>query len=476
MQRAMRGARGLSLVELMVGLTLGLFVSGALLTLYLNLSRTNAELSRTSIQIENGRFASQTLRADLALAGYWGTYLPKYDNLSYTDAPDDVPTAVPAPCKAYVDGSGNANWTAQDLKNLTGVPLAVYDAVPSGCETLITSLQANTDILVVRHVEPCAVGEAGCDAFSTNNVYFQSSLDTDCPICFSSSNLASLNTTPPTITTSGKACPGNGSWGATIGGVAQPWVAVPPGVASGQTVHRTDGYYDSNTGNTVWRLPYAYPYAASPHLQHRGTDRTALRLKGRRNCSAALPVPASTAVLPGDAPLRRYISNIYWVRNYAVTLGDGVPTLMRSQFGYAGTSWAQQPGQPLVDGIEGFRVELGIDSLTRSGTSFNPAQKLVWADENYRANATNRGDGVVDGAYVRCGSSCSASQLMNTVAARVFLLARAREASAGYTDGKTYRLSSLASGPTLTPGGGFRRQVFTTTVRMVGVADRRDTP
>jgi type IV pilus assembly protein PilW len=392
-----KGAQtGLSLVELMVGLTMGLIVSAALLTLYVNLSRTNAELSRTSVQIENGRFASQLLRANLQLAGFWGTYLPKFDNLAFrTAAPDDVPTDVPSPCKAYAD------WTDEDKRNFVGLPVAVYDAVPTGCETLITNLQPNTDILVIRHAEPCIAGESNCDAFSTNVVYFQSSLDVDC----------------------------------------------------------------SPTGS--------YP---AFRLEHRGTTAGNLRLKSRRNCATAIAAPVSTAVVAGDAPLRRYISNIYWVRNHSVTPGDGIPTLVRSQFAFSGSSRAQQLAQPLVDGIESLRFELGIDSLTRAGATFNPSQKLVWTDPEYQANASNRGDGVVDGAYVRCGATCTASQLMNAISVRVYLLARAREPSAGYTDTKTYLMSSDAAGPTLTPGGSFRRQVFTSTVRLVGLADRRDTP
>lgn len=404
--------RGLSLVELMVGLTLGLFVTGALLTLYLNLTRTNAELQRSSIQIENGRFASQTLRTNLQLAGFWGTYLPKFDNLSFSSAaPDDVPTDVPSPCKPYADNTGAPNWTDQDKKNLIGLAVAVYETPPQDCADLITNRQPDTDVLVVRHAEPCVVGETNCDAFSANTVYFQSSLDVD--------------------------------GGAFVG---------------------------------------PYPKCASYpafRLEHRGTDSGALRLKARRKCptnEAEASAIQSAVSAPADAPLRRYVSNIYWVRTYSVTVGDGIPTLMRSQFSYAGTSWAQQPGQPIVDGIEGFRVEVGIDSLTRAGATFNPATKLAWSDPEYKANATNRGDGVVDGAYVRCSPSCTAAQLRDVVGVRIFLLARAREPSAGYTDGKTYVLSSLAGGPTLAPGGSFRRQVFTTTVRLVGVADRRYTP
>lgn len=394
--------RGFSLVELMVGLTIGLLVLSALTALYLSVSRTNAELARNSVQIENGRFAINLLRDDLAQAGFWGTYLPKYDNLGFSGIPDDVPSEVPSPCLDYQTTSpAKLKWTTQEIKNLTGISIAVYSDIPNGCTTLISNRVTNTDILVIRHAEPCTVGDVNCDSFSVDNVYFQSSLDVDCS-------------------------------------------------ASG-----------------------SYP---SFLLEHRGTDNTRLRLKNRRNCSTAIPNPTSTAILAGDAPLRKYVSNIYWIRNYAVTVGDGIPTLMRSQFGVSSGSRQQLSGQPLVDGIEGFRVELGVDSLARNGGSIDYTAARVWADPDYQANPTNRGDGMVDGAYVRCTTACTVAQLMNTVAARVFVLARARDASSGYTDSKTYNLSSLTGGPTMSPGGSYRRQLFSTTVRLQNISDRRDTP
>lgn len=398
-----RSERGISLVELMVGLTLGLIVVGALMVLYLNVIRTNTELARTSVQIENGRFATNLIREDMLAAGYWGTYSPKFDNLGFSGIPNDIPTEVPSPCLVYQSTSPvKTKWTDQEVKNLTGTPVSVYTEVPTGCDTLITNLQPNTDIVVVRRAEACAVGDAGCDAFSVNTVYVQSALDVDC---------------------------------------------------------ETAGSYPAL------------------QLEHRSAvDR--LRLKKRRDCSAAVAVPTTVDVLAGDAPLRKYVSNIYWVRNYSVTAGDGIPTLMRSQFGRVGTSFSQMAGQPLVDGIESLRVELGVDNLTRGGLAVDYTQGRTWADPEYQANPTNRGDGVVDGSYVRCtgATSCTVSQLVNVMSARLFVLARARDASTAYTDTKTYQLSSITGGPTLSPGGGFRRHLFSTTIRLMTPSGRRETP
>src|SRR3569832_221186 len=96
-----RGARGMSLVELMVGMTISLVVLSVLVSIYLNVARSNEELAKTNNLIENGRFALQLPETDLAHAGYWGGYQPQFDDLTSTAVPGDVPSTVPDPCAAY---------------------------------------------------------------------------------------------------------------------------------------------------------------------------------------------------------------------------------------------------------------------------------------------------------------------------------------------------------------------------------------
>lgn len=373
---------GVTLVELMVAIALSLVVIIALISVYLNVSRSNVEMVKTNSQIEAGRFASYFLQQDLLHAGFWGTYNAKFDNLAYASAvPDDAPTAVPEPCKAF------ASWTAQDRTNMLGIVVQAYDDVPAGCAGVVTNRVANTDVLVVRYADTCIPGAANCEALNGNKLYFQSSLNSTC-----------------------------------AGAPAYP-TYVLTNVAASFTL----------TG---------------------------------RDCVTVTPV-------------RKFVQHIYWIRNYSAAVGDGIPTLVRSAFDYGGSpaALAQQPADALVEGVEGFRVELGIDSLSRSGTAVNYAQQVAWVDPTTQSNPTNRGDGTVDGDYVRCTTAapCTSAQLANVVAVKVFLLVRAREASAGYTDGKTYQMGSTAAS-NVTPGGSFKRHLFTNTVRLANVALRRETP
>jgi type IV pilus assembly protein PilW len=173
------------------------------------------------------------------------------------------------------------------------------------------------------------------------------------------------------------------------------------------------------------------------------------------------------------AEKRKFVSNLYYVRDYAVTPGDGIPTLVRSQFDLSG-ALAHQAPVALVEGIEAFRIELGVDDVSKTGAAVDYTVAVDWLDPDDRTTPTNRGDGVPDGAYVRCSPDCTASDLMNVTSARIYVLARSREASPNYTDTKTYTLGSAgAVGPF---NDNFKRHVFTTTVRLTNISGRRMSP
>ena len=77
--------RGFSLVELMVGMAIGLVLVAGLSLLFANTSQSGNELNKSIRQIENGRYAMDLLHDDLMLAGYYGE-VPS-DSLA-TSSPD----------------------------------------------------------------------------------------------------------------------------------------------------------------------------------------------------------------------------------------------------------------------------------------------------------------------------------------------------------------------------------------------------
>jgi len=71
-------------------------------------------------------------------------------------------------------------------------------------------------------------------------------------ICYSKTTLASLASSPSTITTSGSTSfPPSGSWGADT-----VWQATPPAIVAGESVYQSDGIYSPTTNQTVWNVPY----------------------------------------------------------------------------------------------------------------------------------------------------------------------------------------------------------------------------
>ena len=149
---------GISIVEMMVAVTLGLFVLAGIGLTLTSTSHSRTELDRALQQIENSRFAMQLLAHDLRHAGYYGRYMNQLA----------VPAAMPDPCAA----------TLAALEAGMSLPVQGYDApatVPPELAPCLASanLVPGTDILMVRRAQ---AGEAiDPAAAAVGEVYLQTS-------------------------------------------------------------------------------------------------------------------------------------------------------------------------------------------------------------------------------------------------------------------------------------------------------------
>ena len=122
--------RGISLVELLVGMTLGLLLLGALASLYASTSQSRVQLNNSATQIENGRYALDVIGQEVGLAGFMGDLnllgasaiatpdvcAVATNALGFTNSPATVPVAIygyapgtnPATCQASTSGRGVA--------------------------------------------------------------------------------------------------------------------------------------------------------------------------------------------------------------------------------------------------------------------------------------------------------------------------------------------------------------------------------
>lgn len=158
-----RGAtRGLTLVELMVAIAIGLFMVAVLVTLYVKSSAARIELDRSSRQIENGRFAMEILREDIALAGYYG-------ELSTSEV---VSFVAVNPCASTLADMGWSNATESTAPPpVQGPPSGSTDLTFAGCTKASLNQLDGTGFLVVRRVSPDAIAAS---AVASTAFYLQS--------------------------------------------------------------------------------------------------------------------------------------------------------------------------------------------------------------------------------------------------------------------------------------------------------------
>lgn len=144
---------GLSLVELMVAVTIGLVLLAGVVTIVTNSSRTQQELEKIGRQIENGRYAIELLQREIPHAGYYGEF--------YNLAPA---TSLPDPCATSIG----------DIDAALTLPIQGYDS-PTGAPAPSCLGDADhrdgTDILVIRRA---STATTAIDSLAANEPYLQS--------------------------------------------------------------------------------------------------------------------------------------------------------------------------------------------------------------------------------------------------------------------------------------------------------------
>ena len=144
---------GVSLIELMVGLALGVVVVFALVTLFDNNSRARRHVDQATQQIENGRYALDLLRDDLHLAGYYGNAVP-WQGIATAAALATAPDVCATTVANLLFSATPTQWPVPVFG------IAAGDAVPACVSGATGGHKAGTGILVVRRTKtiPTAIG------------------------------------------------------------------------------------------------------------------------------------------------------------------------------------------------------------------------------------------------------------------------------------------------------------------------------
>jgi type IV pilus assembly protein PilW len=347
--------RGLTLVEFMVSIGLGMLLLAAIATLIADQSGSRAEVERIGRLIENGRYATQTLTNDLQMAGYWG-------ELSTSPA---APAAIPNPCSATVTDLTAAMGThVQGISPPSASAIGGYNATTSAdvVPACITNHRAGTDILVVRRLDPDS-SEVEVDGVT------------------SAAKLKEAGNADRVFLQTGLTATGT----------------------SFTSVMNTGGMVDDATVGFI------------------------LKKKDKLTI----------------AKVRKVVVRIYYIANCSVCSGanaDTTPTLKMKEL-TSGPTLADAVS--VAEGIENMQIDYGVD-----------------------ADA----DGAPEGADVD-GTALNATGWSNVVSARVHLLVRGTEKSAGHSDTKTYVMGT--AGTTAATNDGYKRHLFIQSVRVVNPSSRR---
>jgi type IV pilus assembly protein PilW len=160
MQVQYRRQRGLTLVELMVSLVIGLLIVAATSMLIAGSSRSRRELEISADVIENGRYAIDVLTRELSQAGFYALLVKP------TGTTPNVGSAMCARTTAALP-----QWLDSlpyYVGGLNSVGNANVDADPS-----CIARKPGTDALFIQRASTCVIGDASCESENANNAYFQ---------------------------------------------------------------------------------------------------------------------------------------------------------------------------------------------------------------------------------------------------------------------------------------------------------------
>ena len=128
---------GFSLIEMMVALTISLVLLLGVSNIIISSSQSYREMTRSSQQLENGRYAMQMMRDDILHAGFYG----EFGDLK-------VPASMPNPCTVSITALGDAiDAPVQGYATATSIP---------GC----LPGYAGGDVLVIRRASTAVTAAA----------------------------------------------------------------------------------------------------------------------------------------------------------------------------------------------------------------------------------------------------------------------------------------------------------------------------
>lgn len=146
-------SQGISLIELLIAMALGLLVTSVVIAVFVSSSRTFRDVQKSGELIENGRYAISLLADDIRHTGYYGQ-LCNFDSTKTDDCYAPTFTGTLDPC---------ANITSANFRNALAYPVQLFPSSSLATQPTVPSclasgeVKAGSDILVVRRVDTNSV-------------------------------------------------------------------------------------------------------------------------------------------------------------------------------------------------------------------------------------------------------------------------------------------------------------------------------
>ena len=146
-----RHERGLTLIELMIALSIGLLIVAAMSVLLAGSSWSRREVELSADVNENGRYAIDVLNRELSQTGFYGS-LVQPTAASVSKAIDTPATAVAAMCSTTLGDW--EDWLSYYVLGLR----SVGEANVAGDDASCVARKAGTDALFVQRASTCVIG------------------------------------------------------------------------------------------------------------------------------------------------------------------------------------------------------------------------------------------------------------------------------------------------------------------------------
>lgn len=184
-----RRQQGVTLVEVMIAMLVGVILLAGITTLAVNASRSNRDIDAAARQLENGRYAAQSLGNHLRHAGFWGRLYPPAAS-GMPAAPGSLPNACTSPATAtmleadmpvHIQGEDSptgdpAADCLADADHVDGTDIVTVRRA-SGSPHTVADANANPDAFYLQTSHTAFAIDTGANADSTNNGFGITELD-----------------------------------------------------------------------------------------------------------------------------------------------------------------------------------------------------------------------------------------------------------------------------------------------------------